>query len=66
VFELTGETALNKADKGLNSLTGNAAVRINFKTIGLVQPRLGVGYVFPIDNGARQDINWGLITSLVF
>ena len=66
VFELIGETALNKEDRGLNSLMGNAAVRVNFKTIGRVQPRLGVGYVFPIDNGARQDINWGFITSLVF
>jgi hypothetical protein len=66
VFELTGETQLNNGDPGHNSLTGNAAVRFNMKTIGRVQPRLGVGYIFPIDNGAREDMHWGVITSLVF
>jgi len=66
VFELTGETQLNNGDPGHNSLTGNAAVRVNLKTLGKVQPRLGVGYIFPIDNGAREDMNWGVITSLVF
>lgn len=66
VFELIGETELNKADPGRNSLTGNAGFRVNLKTVGRVQPRLGLGYVFPIDNGAREDMHWGVITSLVF
>jgi len=66
VFELIGETELNKADPGRNSLTGNAGFRVNLKTIGRIQPRLGLGYVFPIDNGAREDMHWGVITSLVF
>ena len=34
VFELIGETELNKADPGRNSLTGNAGFRVNLKTIG--------------------------------
>jgi hypothetical protein len=66
VFELIGETEVNHADPGHNSLTGDAAIRVDLKTIGQVQPRLGVGYVFPIDNGAREDMHWGVITSLVF
>jgi len=66
VFELIGETELNHADYGVNRLTGNAAFRVNLKTIGGVQPRLGAGYVFPIDNGARQDMHWGVMTSLAF
>ena len=66
VLELIGETELNHADPGLNRLTGNAAFRVNLKTIGGVQPRLGVGYVFPIDNAAREQMHWGLITSFVF
>jgi hypothetical protein len=66
VFELIGDTELNHADPGHNSLTGNAGFRVNLKTIGSVQPRLGAGYVFPIDNGAREDMHWGVITSLVF
>ncbi len=66
VFELIGDTELNHADPGHNSLMGNAGFRVDLKTIGSVQPRLGAGYVFPIDNGAREDMRWGVITSLVF
>jgi len=66
VFELIGDTKLNRADPGHNSLIGNAGFRVNLKTIGQVQPRLGLGYVFPIDNGGREDMHWGVITSLVF
>ena len=66
VFELQGETELNKHERGHDSLLGNLAFRANLKTIGSVQPRLGLGFVFPIDAGARQDVHWGVITSLVF
>jgi len=66
VFELKGETGLNNGASGHNRLLGNAAVRVNLKAIGQVQPRLGVGFVFPIDHGARQDTHWGIVTSLVF
>jgi hypothetical protein len=66
VFELSGETGLNHGQGSQNSLTGNAALRFNTKPIGSVQPRLGVGYIFPIDNHAREDMQWGFITSLVF
>ena len=27
---------------------------------------LGLGFVFPINGGAREDTHWGVITSLVF
>ncbi len=66
VFELKGETGLNKDSAGDTSLIGNAAFRVNLKAIGHVQPRLGTGFVFPIDTNARQDLHWGVITSLVF
>jgi hypothetical protein len=66
MFELAGETGLNKGEAGRNSLLGNAAFRLNLKTIGGVQPRLGVGYVFPLDNNARAEVHHGLIVSLVF
>jgi hypothetical protein len=66
VFELSGETQLNKDDPGHNSLVGNAAFRVNLKAIGRVQPRLGLGYVFPIDKNAREDVHYGIFTSLVF
>lgn len=66
VFELQGETELNKDDPGHNSLLGNAGVRVNLDAIGPIQPRVGAGFVFPIDKGAREDVHWGIITSLAF
>jgi hypothetical protein len=66
VFELLGETGLNHGQRGDTFLEGDAAVRVNLKTVGRIQPRLGIGYVFPIDNNARRDLHWGIVTSLVF
>lgn len=47
MFELTGETAMNNDDSGQTSLVGDACFRANLKTIGAVQPRLGLGFVLP-------------------
>jgi hypothetical protein len=66
VVEITGETALNHADHGESSVQADVGFRANLKTIGRVQPRLGVAFVFPIDRTAREDVHWGVITSLVF
>ena len=66
VLELSGETELNKADRGHNSLIGDLGFRANLKTIGGVQPRPGLAFVFPIERGAREDVHWGVVTSLVF
>jgi len=66
MFELTGETQLNKDDPGHNSLLGDVGFRLNLKTIGSIQPRPGFAFVFPIDEGARADLHWGIFTSLVF
>jgi hypothetical protein len=66
MFELTGETELNKDDPGHNSLLGDVGFRLNLKTIGSIQPRPGFAFVFPIDEGGRADLHWGFITSLVF
>jgi hypothetical protein len=66
VAELSGETALNHASAGQNSLTADAGLRLNLKTIWGIQPRPGVVFVFPVDNGARQDAHWGVMASFVF
>lgn len=66
VFELKGETAVNKSDHGRSILLGNLAFRCDLRTIGQVQPRLGLGFVFPVNREAREDTHWGVITSLVF
>lgn len=64
-LELIGETELNKDDPGHNALLGNAGFRFNLKAIGRLQPRPGIGVVFPIDRGGRDEAHWGVITSLV-
>jgi hypothetical protein len=68
IFELDGEYALNHQDAGHNQLFGVVGVRLNFDTISwmLAQPRIGLGYVFPIDKGARDEFRWGAIVSLIF
>jgi len=66
VFELAGETDLNRGDAGHTSLLGDLGLRANLRTIGAVQPRPGLTFVFPINKGARQDTHWGVFLSLVF
>lgn len=66
IFELAGETEMNKDTPGHNSLLGNAGLRADMTPIAGIQPRLGLGFVFPVDTGARQDQHWGVFTSLVF
>jgi hypothetical protein len=66
VVELSGETQLNKNAAGQNRLTADAGLRVNLKTIGRIQPRPGIVFVFPVDNGARTETHWGIMTSLVF
>ena len=66
IIELTGQTEINKEAAGHNSLTGDVGIRCNLKAIGPIQPRPGIAFVFPIDNGGREQMKWGLMLSLVF
>jgi hypothetical protein len=66
VVELNGARQMNQVDAGSDNLEGDVGFRANLDTIGGVQPRLGVVFVFPVDYGARQDQSWGVDTSLVF
>jgi len=66
VFELNGQTQINKESPGRNSLTGDIGLRFNLKPIGPIQLRPGIAFVFPIDNGAREPMHWGFVASLVF
>jgi len=66
VFEFNGGKELNQASPGHDSLTGDVGFRANLDAIGPIQPRLGIVFVFPIDNGASQEQTWGVDTSLVF
>ena len=66
MVELSGETQVNKAAAGQNNLTADAGLRFNLKAIGRIQPRPGIVFVVPVDNGARAETHWGVMTSLVF
>lgn len=66
LFELVGETSLNKPTYGSNTLTATVGARFNLESIGVLQPRLGFGYAFPLDKGGRQDLRQGFVLSLVF
>jgi hypothetical protein len=69
IFELNGERVTNGADgddDSDNELFGTIGARFNLTPVAGLQPRVGFGYVFPIDQGARESLDWGVITSLVF
>jgi len=66
VLELNGAVQVNKAGAGHDNLIGDVGLRANCKTIGRIQPRPGVVFIFPVDSGARADTHWGIMTSLVF
>ena len=65
LFELVGETELNQGESGQNSLLGSLGFRMDLKPVGGLQPSVGLGYVFPIDNGARAQVHWGIVASLI-
>ncbi len=64
VFEISGERQINH-DKD-NSVLGMGGFRINLNAIGSVQPRLGAGYVFPMNSTAHEEVKGGVYVSLVF
>ena len=66
VFELNGETQINKESPRHNSLTGDIGFRCNLNPIGPIQLRPGIAFVFPIDNGSREQMHWGVVASMVF
>ena len=65
MFEMRGDTLFNTHQGGSNSVTGDVAFRANLHSVGPIQPRLGLGLVLPLDQGARNDFRWGVYTSLV-
>lgn len=65
LVELTGERALNLGDHS-NLVEATIGVRVNFDAIGPLSPHLGVGYIIPLNDTARDEFRWGVITSFVF
>jgi len=66
LFELSGETDLNQSESGQNSLLASLGFRAEFQPFADWQPSLGLGYVFPVDNGGHAEVHWGIVVSLIF
>jgi hypothetical protein len=64
--ELVGNTLLDGPTAGHNALTGTVGLRAELKPIAGLQSSFGVGYIFPIDAGGRDELRWGGIMSLIF
>ncbi len=66
LFELSGETGLNKGNRGQSSIVWDVGFRANIKAIGSVQLRPGLAFVLPLDRSARNGTHWGIVASLAF
>lgn len=65
ILEVSGQTALDKSDSGHSSILGNLGFRLNLKTFQSIHPRLGLGYVFPLNQDTRDTVHHGFVTSVV-
>lgn len=66
VVEFSGNVPLTHDSAGQDELLVGTGLRANLRTFGSIQPRPGVLFVFPADQGGRQQAHWGIMTSLVF
>jgi hypothetical protein len=62
IFELDGQAPFS--DGGRDALFGVVGVEIGFKPFGEMQPQIEIGYEFPIDAGASDQLRWGIITQI--
>jgi hypothetical protein len=66
MFEISGEVGLNHDVAGQQNISGFVGARLNLNAIGPIQPRFGAGYLFPINDTAREDFHSGVYSSFVF
>jgi hypothetical protein len=64
VLELDGQTPFS--GNGGDALFAVAGADITFKSIGEVQPAVDVGCLLPMDEGARDQLNWGVVVQFLF
>lgn len=66
VLELDGSATLGGESRGSHQLFAVVGLRAYFDAIGPVAPALGIGYMIPLDQGARADLSGAIITSISF
>lgn len=61
IFEIDGETGLNHGESGTTFLDGVVGFNLAFDAINVGQPKLLMGYVFPLNDNARDEFDWGVV-----
>lgn len=62
IVELDGQTGLS--ENGGDALFGVAGCDLALSQIKGLQPEVEIGYEFPIDQGARDQLHWGIVLQL--
>jgi hypothetical protein len=63
-IEIDGQTPMSSRTR--ESLFGVAGFDLSFKKVGPTTPHIAIGYEFPIDQGARDQLHWGILAQFVF
>jgi hypothetical protein len=64
LFELDGIDPMDDSGAMDEQLEGVVGCEVGFSSVSIAQPKLEVGFAFPIDAGARSEFQWGIVTSL--
>ena len=64
ILELDGQAPFSNGGQGV--LFGVAGFNWQAKVIGELHPRVNLGYQFPLDQGARDQLHWGIVTEVFF
>ena len=65
IAEFAGESGIDHSTANTSNLSATLGVRANLNSVGAFQPRLGAGFVLPIDKGAKDELTQGFVLSLV-
>jgi hypothetical protein len=62
IVELDGQSPLSS--QGQDALFGVAGVDVTFTPVAKIDPHIELGYQFPLDQGAREQLQWGIIAEV--
>ena len=62
IFEIDGQAPFSNG--GRDALFGIVGFEIGLKPLGDMQPQIQIGYQFPIDTGASEQLRWGILTQI--
>lgn len=62
IIEMDGQTPFSS--RGQDALFGIGGCDFHFRSIDGLDPHIEVGYQFPLDQGAQEQLRWGIIAQL--